>query len=63
MYRNSFFPKSNNIPINLITPTVTVAHDPPFGQTKMQVFEMNRVNSAANIKTAQRLLIQTLRNL
>jgi hypothetical protein len=63
MYRNVLFPKAIDIAINLVTSQVTVANGGLFGQTKMQIFEMNRVNSATNITTAQHLLIQTIRNL
>jgi hypothetical protein len=63
MYRNSLFPKVVDIGINLITSTVAVARGGPFGQTKTQTFEMNRVNSAANITKMQHFSIQTIRNL
>ena len=54
MYRNSLFYKPIDIAINLITAEATVVHGGPFGRSKTQIFEMNRVNSAASLTTVQR---------
>jgi len=55
MYINSLFSKAIDTKINLITQEDTVAHGGPSGQTKTQVFEMHRINSAASFTRVQHI--------